>query len=67
MSSASPEDREIIHRLAERVAEIAVGPINCERRESWRAMHDLEPVRPMILAEVCCRCRSEMIGDKKRR
>jgi len=51
MSSASPEDRETIHRLAERVAEIAVDPINCERRESWRAMHDLKPVRPMVLAE----------------
>ena len=45
----SDRDRNIVHDLARRVAEIAVMPVMAERREAWRRHNRLERVRPMIL------------------
>lgn len=42
-------DREIIRRLAARVAEIASLPIMAEKRDIWKRHHGLERVRPMVL------------------
>jgi len=44
-------DREILRRLASRVAEIAAKPIQEERRRLWRAFHRLKPIRPMVFVE----------------
>ncbi len=42
-------DREIIRRLAARVAEIADLPVTAEMREMWKRHHGLERIRPMVL------------------
>lgn len=43
------KDRQIIRRLAERVAEIAELPVMAERREMWKRHHALDRVGPMVL------------------
>jgi hypothetical protein len=49
--SAGARDRAVLRDLARGVAAIAHDPVNLERRAAWTALHDLSPVRPMILAE----------------
>lgn len=44
-------DRELLRRLAERVAEIAALPIQAERARLWLDMNRLRPQRPMVLAD----------------
>ncbi len=43
--------REILRALAQRVVELSDDPVNRERRDAWRALHDLHATRPMVLAE----------------
>lgn len=50
-ASLPAADLDRLRRLAEQVREICDSPENTERRESWRALHDLQPARPMILIE----------------
>jgi hypothetical protein len=47
----TPHDTEILRRLGARVAEIAVDPVNIERRRLWQRLNALEAERPMILTE----------------
>lgn len=42
-------DRAILRDLAKRLAEIASHPSQSEKRELWRRLNRLEPVRPMVL------------------
>jgi len=44
-------DREILRDLARRCRDHASNPVMGERKRLWTALHDLEPVRPMILFE----------------
>jgi len=44
----SQNDRSILRRLAEKVAEIASLPIHTEKAELWRRLNDLEQVRPLV-------------------
>lgn len=46
--STEAHDRDVLRRLAGRIAEIAAEPVHAERAELWRRMNDLEPVRPMV-------------------
>lgn len=41
-------DRETLRRLAADYAAAAADPVNVRRAEAWRALNDLEPVRPML-------------------
>jgi len=50
--SAIEKDKKIIRELAKRYIEIASLDVMVQRKEYWRKLHDLEPVRPMILFEV---------------
>lgn len=52
VTAPEPAERERIRRLASRWAEIAALPVMAERKRGWRALHDLEPERPMVLFEV---------------
>ena len=47
-------DREIIRRLAADVAEIAALPIQQEKRDLWRQLNALRPVRPMVIIDQVC-------------
>jgi hypothetical protein len=44
----SSRDRDVLHRLAERQAEIAALPAQRERAELWRRLNQLEPTRPLV-------------------
>jgi len=50
-TAPSPDDRRVIRDLAARWAELAAQPVMAERKRQWRALHDLQPERPMILFE----------------
>ena len=52
VTAPEPAERERIRTLASRWAEIAALPVMAERKRAWRALHDLEPERPMVLFEV---------------
>ncbi|HJN17893.1 MAG TPA: hypothetical protein QGH10_20505 [Armatimonadota bacterium] len=42
-------DRQILRDLAKQVAGIAADPVQDEKRELWRKLNALEPVRPLVL------------------
>ncbi len=44
----SQHDKDVLRRLVEEQAEIAVLPVHKEKAELWRRLNDLEPVRPMV-------------------
>ncbi|MCL5674394.1 MAG: hypothetical protein M1501_01450 [Candidatus Omnitrophica bacterium] len=44
-------DTDILRKIAKRKMEIANNPVNLKRKELWKALHDLKPKRPMVLAE----------------
>jgi hypothetical protein len=49
MDTAIPaEERDVVRRLAGRVAEIAARPVHAETAALWQAGNDLKPVRPMV-------------------
>jgi len=47
---AAPIERDILRRLAQRVAEIAAMPIQTQRINLWKSFNSLMPKRPMVLA-----------------
>ncbi len=47
-------DRDTIGKLASRVAEIAALPLQEEKRDLWRKLNALEPVRPMVAVDQVC-------------
>jgi hypothetical protein len=47
----STEDRQVLRKLAQRVATIADSPEMVERRELWRKINALEKTRPAIKIE----------------
>ncbi len=50
----SSKDRIVLQELARQIAEIASLPIQEKRKEMWKKLNNLEPVKPMIwLDEVC--------------
>ncbi len=42
------EEKNILKKLGEEIAEISADPVNVTRAELWRNMNDLESVRPMV-------------------
>lgn len=48
---ASKEDREILHRLADKVAVLASRPIEKEKRELWTRLNSLKITRPLIFCD----------------
>jgi len=42
------KDKEVLRRLAGKVAEIADLPVQREKAEMWRRLNDLEPVKSMV-------------------
>jgi len=44
-------DREILRRLASRVAELAARPIEAERRKLWQHHNALHPTRPLVFCD----------------
>ncbi len=51
MQATPQRDREILRGLAKRWAAHAANPVMAERKRLWTAVHDLKPVRPMVLVE----------------
>ncbi|MEI7831937.1 MAG: hypothetical protein WCJ56_01895 [bacterium] len=47
-------DIDTIRHLAAEVAEIAVLPVQEEKREMWRRLNGLRPVRPMVMIDQVC-------------
>ena len=47
----TPRDLTIIRGLAARVAEIAALPVQAEKRDMWKRLNALRPVRPMVLID----------------
>ena len=45
------EERQLLRRLAEQVAEIAALPVQAERARLWRKTNQLRPERPLVLAD----------------
>ncbi len=50
----SIKDRDIITRLAAEIAEIAALPIQEQKRDMWRKLNGLKPVRPMVMIDQVC-------------
>jgi len=46
-----PADREVLRRLAGRVAELAARPVEDEKRRLWYLHNALEPTRPLIFCD----------------
>lgn len=46
-----PAERDVLRRLAERVAGLAAQPREAEKRELWRRHNRLEPTRPLIFCD----------------
>jgi hypothetical protein len=44
-------DMDVLRKLAKRKMEIANDPVNLERKDLWKSLHNLNPKRPMVLAE----------------
>ena len=49
--SIGKKDRDILKKLAVRVAEIAAFPVEEEKKNLWRKHNDLEPTRPVIFCD----------------
>ena len=50
----SPDDKDILRRLAGEVAAIAALPVHREKARLWRRLNDLESERPMVwINEIC--------------
>ena len=47
----SPHDREVLRRLAGRMAELAARPVEAENRELWYRHNALEPTRPVVFCD----------------
>jgi len=47
-------DIDTIHHLAAKVAEIAAQPVQEKKREMWRRLNGLRPVRPMVMIDQVC-------------
>ena len=47
----SLKDRTVIRVLAAKWMEFAAWPVMSERKRLWKAVHDLQPIRPVILFE----------------
>ena len=50
-ASVSPADREVLRRLAARVAELAAREIEKDKAALWTAHNDLQKVRPLIFCD----------------
>ena len=52
--NVSPEEKDMLRRLAGEVAEIAALPVHKDTAELWRRLNRLEPVRPLVwINEIC--------------
>jgi len=50
----TPNDRDLLRRLAGETAEIAAMDVHAEKAELWRKLNRLEPVRPLVwINEIC--------------
>ncbi len=47
-------DLDILRELATRVAEIAALPVQEQKRQLWRSLNALDPVRPMVMIDQVC-------------
>ena len=54
MSKINTKEKEIIHNLAARTAEIAALPIQEKKREMWRKLNGKKPGRPMVMIDQVC-------------
>lgn len=50
----SKEDTRIIRELAAQTAEVAAKPVQEEKRQLWRRLNGLDPVRPMVMIDQVC-------------
>ena len=50
----SKQDKVIIRDLATQVAEVAALPVQEEKRDLWRRLNGLRPVRPMVMIDQVC-------------
>ena len=54
MTEIPHKDWELLHGLAEELAEIAALPIQEEKRALWRNLNSLQPHRPMVMIDQVC-------------
>jgi hypothetical protein len=54
MTTPKPQDIDIIQSLASQVAEIAVLPVQAEKRLLWRQLNGLQDGRPMVMIDQIC-------------
>ena len=54
MNAISKRDIAILRELARWTTEIANLPIQAEKRDMWKALNGLHPVRPMVLIDQIC-------------
>jgi hypothetical protein len=46
-----PHDREVLRRLAGRLADVAARPVESEKRELWYRHNALQPTRPVVFCD----------------
>jgi len=56
-------DLDVLRELATRVAEIAALPVQEEKRQMWRALNALKPVRPMVMIDQVCWNEMDVNGE----
>ena len=56
-------DLDVLRELATRVAEIAALPMQEEKRQLWRALNALKPVRPMVMIDQVCWNEMDVNGE----
>jgi len=47
----SASERQVLRRLAERVAELAARPVEAQKRDLWTSHNMLQPTRPLIFCD----------------
>jgi len=48
------DDLKVLRELAAQIAQIAALPVQEEKRQLWRRLNALEPVRPMVMIDQVC-------------
>ena len=57
------KDREILRKLASRIAEVSALPVQDEKRRLWRLLNGLKPERPMVAIDQVCWNEMNLNGD----
>ena len=56
-------DKKTLRKLANRIAEIAFLPVQEEKKQMWKKLNSLNPVRPLVWLEEICWHEMDVDGE----